>query len=147
MGGLNCIHDLTPVIRNLPGLLNPGAVVSWVLMPRVCLWEIAELFRFHPRLAFRRFSHSGTRSHLEGLYFPVYYFPPHQVIRWFGNEYKLLKLEGLSVITPTAESKNFAKRFPRIYRALAWLDDRLASRVPWSGWGDFYILSMQYQPD
>jgi len=146
MGGLNCIQDLTPVIKSLPGLILPGAIITWVLMPRVCLWEMAEIFRGHLRLAFRRFSNQGTRSHLEGLYFPVYYFPPRQVIRWFGNEYKFMKLEGLSVITPTAESKNFAKRFPSIYRVLAWLDDRLAPRVPWSGWGDFYILSLRYQP-
>lgn len=146
MGGLNCIQDLSLVIKSLPRLLHPGAVVTWVLMPKVCLWEMAEIFRGHPRLAFRRFSNSGTRSHLEGFYFPVYYFPPRQVLRWFGDEYKFEKLEGLSVITPTAESKNFAKRFPHIYQALAWLDDRLAPRVPWSGWGDFYILSLRYQP-
>jgi len=58
----------------------------------------------------------------------------------------VLSLEGLSVITPTAESKNIARNFPRVYGALAWLDDRLSVRAPWSGWGDFYILSLRYQP-
>ena len=146
MGGLNCIPDLSPVIQSLPNVLRPGGLVTWVLMPRVCLWEIAELFRGHPKLAFRRFSRTGTRSHLEGLYFNVYYFSPQQVLRWFGDDYQFLSLEGLSVITPTAESKNLAKRFPRIYRALALLDDYLAPHAPWSGWGDFYILSLRYQP-
>lgn len=145
MGGLNCIPDLSPVVQSLPKLLRPGGIVTWVLMPQVCLWEMAEIFRLHPKLAFRRFARAGTRSHLEGLYFPVYYFSPRQVLRWFGEAYQLLSLEGLSVITPTAESKNLAKRFPRIYKTLAWLDDRLSPHAPWSGWGDFYILSLRYK--
>ena len=146
LGGLNCVPDLTPVIKSLPNILKPGGLVTWVLMPPVCLWEMAEVFRGNFRLAFRRLSHMGTRSHLEGLYFNVYYFKSQQVIQWFGSDYSFIALEGLSVITPTAESKNLAKQFPRLYRALAWLDDRLSARHPWREWGDFYILSLRYLP-
>lgn len=143
MGGLNCIADLSPVIRELPKVLRPGGLVIWVLMPPVCLWEMAEILRGNVRLAFRRFSRAGTHSHLEGLYFNVHYFSPGQVLRWFGKDYRRVALEGLSVITPTAESKHLALRFPRLYAVLAWLDDRLSAHIPWSGWGDFYILSLR----
>ncbi len=146
LGGINCIPDLSPVIQQLPHVLRPGGVVTWVLMSHVCLWEMAELFRGHPRLAFRRFARGAVRSHLEGLHFDVYYFSPRQTIRWFGSGFELLALEGLSVITPTAESKNFAKRHPHLYQTLSWLDDRLAPHSPWNGWGDFYIISLRYQP-
>ena len=146
MGGLNCIPDLSPVIHELPKVLQPGGLITWVLMPPVCLWEMAELLRGHKNLAFRRLSPAGTRSHLEGLYFNVYYFSPQQVLAWFGADYQLVKLEGLSVLTPTAESKNLAIRHPRLYGALAWLDDRLSAIPPWRGWGDFYIISLRYQP-
>jgi hypothetical protein len=64
----------------------------------------------------------------------------------FGRDYALLELEGLSVITPISHNKSLAIRHPRIYSALAWLDDRLSTRSPWWGWGDFFILSMQYNP-
>src|SRR5258706_5753323 len=146
LGGLNCIPDLAPVIQQLPKVLHPGGLVTWVLMPPVCLWEIAEIFRGHPRLAFRRFARSGTPAYLEGLNFTVYYFTPKKVLQWFGTDYDCLTIEGLSVLTPTAESKNFAKRYKRIYRTLSWLDDRLALRSPWRGWGDFFIITMRYQP-
>lgn len=147
LGGLNCIENLSPVIRQLPNVLHPRGLITWVLMPPVCLWEMAEIFRGHPRLAFRRFGPNGTRAHLEGLNFTVYYFTPKQVLQWFGDEYDCLSIEGLSVITPTAESKNFAKRYPRVYRTLCILDDRLASRFPWSGWGDFFIITLRYRPN
>jgi len=146
LGGLNCVRDLTPVIRDLQKVLRPGGLVTWVLMPPVCLWELGLLFSGQMHTALRRLSRNGTRAHLEGLYFNVYYFSPRQVIKWFGESYEFLALEGLSVITPTAESKNFARRFPRFYRILSSIDDWLSTRPPWWGWGDFYILSLRYNP-
>ncbi len=146
LGGLNCIPDLSPVIKQLPKVLRPNGLITWVLMPPVCLWEMAEIFRGHPRLAFRRLARNGTTAHLEGLYFTIYYFTPKKVLEWFGDEFDCLAIEGLSVITPTAESKNFAKRYTRLYRTLSWLDDRLASRYPWCGWGDFFIITMRFMP-
>jgi ubiquinone/menaquinone biosynthesis C-methylase UbiE len=146
LGGLNCIPDLSPVIAQLPAVLRPGGFLTWVLMPPVCLWEMAEIFRGHPKLAFRRFGSAGTRAHLEGLDFTVYYFTPEKVLKWFGEEFTCLSIEGLSVITPTAESRNFARRYTRLYRAMSWLDDRLATRRPWRGWGDFFIITLRYSP-
>ena len=146
LGGLNCVADLRPIVRQLPKLLRPGGLVTWVIMPPVCLWELATVFLGQFRLAFRRFSRNGTTAHLEGKYFKVYYFSPQQVRAAFPAEFRLLSIEGLSVITPTAESKNLAKRHPRFYGALAWLDDRLAHRSPWRGWGDFFIISFRYEP-
>ncbi len=145
-GGLNCIPDLSPVIQYLPNLLRPGGWVTWVLMPPVCLWELAMLFLGQFRLAFRRFTRGGTQARLEGYSFKVYYFTPGKVMKWFGKDFQVDQIEGLSVITPTAESKNFAKRFPRLYKLLAGIDDRLSPRYPWREWGDFYILSMRYNP-
>ena len=146
LGGLNCIADLTPVIQQLPKILEPGGIITWVLMPHVCLWEMGEIFRGNFSLAFRRFSRGKVQARLEGLYFDVYYFSPRQVIEWFGKNFEPLALEGLSVITPTAESKNFAKQYPWLYRVLSWLDDKLSPYWPWNGWGDFYILTMRHKP-
>lgn len=146
LGGLNCIPDLGAVIDGLPHILRPGGLVIWVLMPPICLWELVLVFTGKFRLALRRLKPGGVRAHLEGLYFTVYYYTPKQVANAFGPHYRLLEIEGLSVITPTAESKNMAKRFPRLYAALAWLDDRLSPRWPWWGWGDFFIITLRYQP-
>ena len=146
LGGLNCAPDLRVVIRQLAGVLRPGAVVTWVLMPPVCLWELALLLRGQPRVALRRLRRGGTRAHLEGLSFTVHYYRPGEVVRAFGADHRLLEIEGLSVITPTAESKALAKRHPRLYRTLAWLDDRIAHAPPWREWGDFFIVSLRYEP-
>lgn len=147
LGGLNCIPDLSLVTRQLPLVLKPGGLAVWVLMPRICLWELATVLSGQFRLAFRRLRPGGALAHLEGLRFPVYYFNPADAVQAFGPGYEHMTLEGLSVITPTAESKNLAKRWPHLYSFLAALDDRLAPRWPWRAWGDFYILTMRYQPE
>ena len=146
LGGLNCAPDLAAGIRQLTWVLRPGGTVTWVLMPPVCLWELALVFVGQPRLALRRLRPGGTRAHLEGLYFTVHYHSPRDVVEAFGRDHRVLEIEGLSVITPTAESKGLAKRHPRLYRGLAWLDDRLARVPPWRGWGDFFIVSLRYEP-
>jgi ubiquinone/menaquinone biosynthesis C-methylase UbiE len=144
LGGLNCTPNLRAVVESVRGLLRPGGTVVWVLMPRICLWELAFAFVGRFRFAFRRLSRPGTRAHLEGRSFDVFYFRPGEVVADFGPDFELLSIEGLSVITPTAESKNLARRHRRLYRALAWLDDRLALHAPMSGWGDFFIISLRY---
>lgn len=147
LGGLNCISDLRWVTRQLPFVLKPGGLVVWVLMPKICLWELAAALTGQFQLAFRRHRRGGTPAHLEGQVFPVFYFNPAEAIAAFGTDFTLLGLEGLSVFTPTAESKGLIRRWPRVYSLLAWLDDRLAHRWPWRGWGDFFILTMRYGPE
>ncbi len=146
LGGLNCVDDLRSIVEQLPLVLRPGGLVTWVLMPKICPWELANVFLGQFRLAFRRFSKNGTIAHLEGKYFKITYFSASQVKAVFSDNFRLVALEGLSVITPTAESKTLAKRHPRIYSALAWLDDRISHIPPFSGWGDFFLISFRYEP-
>lgn len=143
LGGLNCTADLRPVVSGLNEVLRPGGVAVWVVMPPICLWELAYALTGQFRFAFRRLSRDGTRAHLEGRHFDVYYYSPGRVVAAFGAGYELLAIEGLSVITPTAESKNLAKRHRTLYRGLAWLDDRIAPHAPASGWGDFFVVTMR----
>lgn len=146
LGGLNCIPDLSQVAKSLSSLLKPGGVVTWVLMPPIYVSELALALSGNFKVAFRRLAPRGTLAHLEGLHFMIYYYTPDQVIDAFGPEYVPLSLEGLSVFAPPAESKNLAKRHPSLYRCLCWLDDHLARRAPFSRWGDFFIISLRYEP-
>jgi ubiquinone/menaquinone biosynthesis C-methylase UbiE len=147
LGGLNCTADLRPVARGIDHLLSPGGTAILVVMPPICLWELALVFKGQIRLAFRRLSRGGTRAHLEGRHFTVHYFGPREVIAAFGPGYEVHGLRGLSVVTPTAESKNLAKRHQRLYGALARLDDAVAGRAPFSRWGDFFILVLRRRQD
>lgn len=141
-GGLNCIRDLGAVTRHLPGLLRPGGRVTAVIMPRICPWELAVIPK-DLRVGTRRLHRDGVMAHVEGVYFRTWYFPARTAARAFGPRFRRIKLEGLSVFTPTADNKTFAVNHPRLFSTLVRLDDTLSSVPPFNGWGDFYILTME----
>lgn len=142
-GGLNCINDLTLVTRQLPRLLHSGGRVTWVIMPRVCPWELALTVK-DPRVGTRRLRPGGVLANVEGVRFMTYYFGAGETRRAFGPRFRQVRLEGLSVMTPTADNKTFAAAHPGLYERLARLDDRLSRVPPFNGWGDFFILTMEY---
>ena len=145
-GGLNCVADLTAVTCHLPQLLKPGSMLTWVIMPPICPWELALL----PKdwiVATRRLRRGGVVANVEGVQFQTFYFTPGQVQKALGAAFEIVELSGLSVITPTADNNRFARRWPRLFSGLAWLDDRL-SRLPlFNQMGDFFILTAKYEPN
>jgi ubiquinone/menaquinone biosynthesis C-methylase UbiE len=72
-GGLNCVDDLSQVTRHLPALLKPGGVVVWVIMPPVCLWELARMLQDF-RMATRRLKRRNVQSNVEDVEFMTTYF-------------------------------------------------------------------------
>jgi ubiquinone/menaquinone biosynthesis C-methylase UbiE len=143
LGGLNCCADLRPVFRGVDRVLRPGGVAVVVVMPPICLWELALVFAGQFRLATRRLAADGVRAHLEGRQFTVHYFTPRQVFDAFGEGYEPLAVEGVSVLTPTAESKGLAQRHSRVYSMLAAADDVVAPHAPFSRWGDFFLAAVR----
>ena len=53
-GGLNCSPDISSVFLQFSKILKPGGKVSLVIIPPVCLWEVALIFKGKFKTAFRR---------------------------------------------------------------------------------------------
>lgn len=142
-GGLNCIADLTAVTRHFPRLLKPGGIATLVIMPRICPWELSLLPKDR-RVALRRLK-GQTTANVAGVSVITTYFSPRQVRHACGPAFKPIRQEALSLITPTADNKTFARRHPALYQQLARWDDRLSRLPVLRNWGDFYILSLRYE--
>lgn len=142
-GGLNCIPDLKAVTQHLPRLLKPNGLVTWVIMPPICPWELTLTLK-DPRVGTRRLRPKGVTAHVEGVHFTTTYFTVNQTKRAFGSQFTQARLEGLSIVTPTADNDRFANEHPRLYKKLTQLDDWLAHKRPFNRIGDFFILSMRY---
>ncbi|MGD1045009.1 MAG: class I SAM-dependent methyltransferase [Bacteroidota bacterium] len=145
-GGLNCIPNLQEVISQLPRLLKPGATITFVIMPRICPWEIAQAFRGRIRLAFRRFPRNGTSAHIDGHRFLSYYYSPSQVIKMFGARFVLARLRGLASFSPPPYYDTFPVKHPRIYDLLTGLDEGYSTLPPLNRWADHFIITMKYLP-
>jgi len=142
-GGLNCVDDLNKVTMHLPEILNPGAHVTFVIMPPVCLWEWLWLFTGNGKHAFRRFKKNGTTSHLEGEYFKTYYYSLPQIKKAFGKNFSLLKTEGLAVLSPPPSRGDFPVKHPRFYKFMRRLDGMLRRVFPFNRWGDHIIVTFR----
>ena len=88
----------------------------------------------------------GTPANVEGVRFTTYYFTPRQLRAAFEPDFRMLSLQGLSIFAPPADRKQFARRHARLYRALVSVDERLCRRWPFRAWGDFFIITLRYEP-
>jgi ubiquinone/menaquinone biosynthesis C-methylase UbiE len=145
-GGLNCIHDLSTVTRHLPLVMKHGAIATWVVMPRVCPWEIAGFMKGHGMKAFRRFKKGGVRSHLEGEYFTTHYHSLAEIKKAFGEGFTLLSVEGLAALSPPPHQYDFGKKFPLMWRLLNHLDRFARKHFPFNRWADHIIVTFQFNP-
>jgi ubiquinone/menaquinone biosynthesis C-methylase UbiE len=144
-GGLNCSSDLAKVTRHLPRLLRPGAFATWVIMPPVCLWEIAGLFKGNFANAFRRFRRNGVLAHIEGYYFPTYYHSLDRITEAFGDSFELIACEGLASLTPPPHAQGFVRSYPRIYGFLKRIDRRLSKHFPFNRWADHIVVTFKFK--
>ncbi len=144
-GGLNCSADLTRVANALPPLLNRGAIITWVIMPKICPWEWLGILRGKPRTAFRRLSPEGAQANVEGEQFMTYYYSRRQVEKALGRRFSLICSQGLGAVSPPPSSINFIKNHPRLAESLKSLDKRLTSLFPFNRWADHLIVTFQFK--
>jgi len=142
--GLNCTGELDKVLSSFNDLLNPGGVVTLVILPKFCLWETLLLFKGKFRTAFRRlFSKNGVKAHVEGTYFTCWYYNPSYIINHLKGSFDVLSVEGLCTIVPPSYIEGFAEKHPSAYKFLKRTEDRLKNTWPWKYIGDYYIISLR----
>lgn len=142
--GLNCTGELDKVLASFSGLLNPDGVVTLIVLPGFCLWEMLLVFKGKFRTAFRRtFSKNGRKAHLEGTYFTCWYYNPSYITDQLKDSFELLKVEGLCTIVPPSYIEGFAEKYPAMYNFLKRVEDKLRYSRPWRYIGDYYIISLR----
>jgi len=144
-GGLNCIADLAEVTRHLPALLKPGAIVTFVIMPPFCPWELSWVLKGDFKQAFRRWRKNGVMAHLEGSWFRTHYHSLSAIKEAFGTSFTYLTSEGIGVVSPPPAALSFVKSFPRITRFLNKVD-RVVGKWPiFQRWGDHIIVTFAFK--
>jgi ubiquinone/menaquinone biosynthesis C-methylase UbiE len=142
--GLNCTGELDKVLSSFTGLLNPGGMVTLVVLPKFCLWETLLVFKGKFKTAFRRFfSSKGRKAHVEGVYFDCFYYNPSYIKKRLKQDFEVLGIEGLCTIVPPSYIEGFAEKHPRVYKVLTGWEDKLKATWPFKYVGDYYIISLK----
>ena len=145
--GLNCTHELGKVLRSFDDILAPGGMVTLVILPRFCLWEMLLIFKGKFRTATRRFfAASGRKAHVEGVHFNCWYYSPQFIQAIMKDSFEVVKLEGLCTIVPPSYIVGFAEKYPRLYAFLVRKEDKYNSSWPWKYIGDYYIITLKKKP-
>jgi len=142
--GLNCTDQLQQVLESFSELVSSGGIVTLVIMPGFCLWEILMLFKRKFKTAFRRLnSKYGANAHVEGVHFKCWYYQPSFIINTLKDNFEVLNVEGLCTIVPPSYIEHFAEKYPRLFSWLKRLEERLKNQWPWRCIGDYYIITLR----
>jgi ubiquinone/menaquinone biosynthesis C-methylase UbiE len=142
--GLNCTNELDKVLGDFAPLLNPGGIVTLVILPSFCLWETLLIFRGKFKTAFRRFfSRNGRLAHIEGNYFKCWYYNPSYIVRRLSNTFEVLSVEGLCTVVPPSYIEEFPKKHSRLFKFLISKEEGLKNKWPWKSIGDYFIISLR----
>ncbi len=126
--GLNCVEDLSAVVRDLAVLLEPGSPVLINVMGTFVAWEIAWfLLRGQPQKAFRRVRRRETLSWGP---LTIRRLPIQVVTSIFeGEGFTRRAWKGIGVAVPPSYLEHWACRFPTVLEGLSRLDERIG-RLP-----------------
>lgn len=142
--GLNCTNELDKVLAYFDALLNPGGVVTLVVLPKFCLWETLLIFKGKFKTATRRFFNSkGRKAHVQGEYFNCWYYNSSFIISKLKSSFDLLSVEGLCTIVPPSYMEGFAEKHPKLFTFLKQKENILKTKWPWKYVGDYYIISLK----
>ncbi len=142
--GLNCTSQLEKVLDSFSFLLNPGGLVTLVLMPKFCLWEFLLLFKGKFKIAFRRFAgRKGAKAFIEGEYFRCWYYNPSFIKKYLKGSFDIVSIEGLCTLVPPSYMENFAGKHSKFYQYLKKREEKWKANWPWKSIGDYYIITLK----
>lgn len=138
-GALNCAADRRALAAWLAPRIRPGGVALLAVMGRLCLWEIGwHLLHGQPRRAFRRLN---GRARFGALW--VTYPTPRQLAADFAPAFRRDRLEALGLFLPPSEVFAAVERRPRLWRALAALETRVAPHAWAAPLADHYWIVLE----
>jgi SAM-dependent methyltransferase len=146
-GALNCLVDRRPVAEALAGCVRPGGRVALVLMAPLCAWEIGwHLLRGDARRAFRRLRQGAVAHAGGGRGVRVWYPSPRRLARELAPRFRALETRAVGALLPPSYLAPLAERWPRLFAALALLDQKLPARAPWPSIADHYLMIFERSP-
>lgn len=141
--GLNCTAHLDKVLLSLAPLLHPQGMITLVLMPRICPWELIMMLKGDFKTAFRRFRNNGAEARIENRYFQCYYYSPAYVKHVLKAAFRVISVKGMAITAPPPFIENFVERYPRLFKMLSAIDKGIGNRFPFNRCCDQYIITMQ----
>ena len=139
---LNCLEDLQPLAKGLADRIRPGGVIALCVMNNRCLWETL-LYPLSAILHWTSRRPSGDWAGRGEDAFPVRYPSVGEIREAFAPAFTLERAPGVGIFTPPTYLEPFARKAPRLLRALAALDRLAADKPGFRAWGDHRLVVLR----
>ncbi|HVC34765.1 MAG TPA: class I SAM-dependent methyltransferase, partial [Chloroflexota bacterium] len=141
LGPLNCAPDLAEVAGAAARLLRPGGLFVASVIGRRCPWEaLYYILRGDLDRARVRSRRGSVPVGLNGNTVWTRYFTPGEFYREFAGAFELRSYRGLGLFLPPPYLLHVYRRWPRLFAACAWLDDRLGALPAVREAGDHFLI-------
>lgn len=142
-GGLNCTNNIKQVTSQFKSLLNKSGRLTLVILPKICPWELLLIFKGIFKTAFRRFNKNGVVANIDGYKFNTYYYSVSEIKKTLSDDFNILDTQGLASISPPPYLERFTNSFPKIYKKILFLDEKLSRIFPFNSWADHFIITAE----
>lgn len=143
-GGLNCTPNIDQVIKDISLVIKPGGIFICCLLNRFCLWETTSfLIRGKLKQAARRFTSHDVKASVGNSMIPIWYYSPKQFIQLLSPYFNTLDLNGLSILSPSPNSRTFSEDHPNLLLSLLQLDEHIRHFWPFNSLGDHFLIIAQ----
>jgi SAM-dependent methyltransferase len=144
LGPLNCVPDLQAMSAHCARLLRPGGRLVFTVIGRWCPWEIWHYARQRRWARLKvRFARETVAVGMNGHTIWTRYYTPGEFCAAFAREFDVEVVRGLCVLVPPPYLTTLRERHPRLYRALWWLDRRIAGWPLVRGLGDHFLVVLK----
>jgi len=140
-GAVNCVNDLTAFGRALGRSVKPGGKAAIVFMGRFCALETLYYLSRFDRRAARRWS-GKAEARLSDQPFAIRY-PTLGELKRAMPAFRALEVCGIGVLLPPSYLFHLARRWPRLFSALARWDRKIANIWPLSRMGDHTLVLLE----
>jgi ubiquinone/menaquinone biosynthesis C-methylase UbiE len=141
-GGLNCSENLEEVLKQFSPLLKPGGKITLMIMPKICPWELALVFKGKFRTGFRRLKKKALAK-VEGVEFYCYYYTPGYVKRALGKDFETVSLKGVCITVPPEFLQGFVEHRSGLFKRLRSIDKAISGFFPFTYCCDHFLITLE----
>lgn len=142
-GGLNCTNNIKQVVNQFKSILTKCGRITLVILPKICPWELASIFKGNFKTAFRRMAKNGVSANIDGFKFKTFYYSVSDLKKALMDDFVILEIQGLASISPPPYMEKIFDYFPNIYKMLTNVDEKFSSVFPFNSWADHFILTAE----
>jgi ubiquinone/menaquinone biosynthesis C-methylase UbiE len=144
-GGLNCLprEDIRKFSENIaPFIENEGHLVL-VIMGKKCARENFFFYTQNDRRIYRRDTHDGLETQINGPGFKTYYYSPIEMKKLFSDFFRVVEIKPIGLFIPPSYLNAYFLDKKILLSGLNFLEKNFAGSSRLANYSDHYLITFK----